>query len=451
MFANNRKKFFRNLGKEQVPVEKPPKKEATETFWRNILANDREHNHSVEWIKREELKYIDTECQPWEVITQDELQTALMKTNNWKSPDPDAVPSFWLKQLTALHQHLLNVYNQAIEDPERLPNWFTRAQTYLLPNCKDTENPKNYRPIACLSTSYKVLTSILTERSYTHITKNNILPEEQRGCIRNSYGCKDQLLINKMIMEDCKKKKKNLSMSWIDYRKAYDSVPHSWRLKTLQMYRFNEKLIKFMETSMRNWKTTIKLCYNDECVTTDQIKIKRGIFQGDSFSPLLFCLALVPLTSELATSGYGYKISNTSAPISHLFYMDDLKLYSKNDQEQVGELKIVKQFIDDIGMEFGLEKCAKASFKKGKLALTGNIIIDEYAAIEELNQEGIYKYLGVDESDGIQHSKMKEKIRKEYLRRVRLILRTELNGKNKIEAVNSLAVPVVQYSFGIID
>ena len=62
--------------------------------------------------------------------------------------------------------------------------------------------------------------------------------------------------------------------------------------------------------------------------------------------------------------------------------------------------------------------------RKGKLASTGNIIIDEYTAIEELNQEGIYKYLGVDESDGIQHSKMKDKIRKEYFRRVRLILRT---------------------------
>ena len=171
---------------------------------------------------------------------------------------------------------------------------------------------------------------------------------------------------------------------------------------------------------------------------TDQIKIKRGIFQGDSFSPLLFCLALVPLTSELATAGYGYKISNTSAPISNLFCMDELKLYSKNDQEQVGELKIVKQFSNDIGMEFGLEKCAKASFKKGKLASTGNIITDEYTDTEEFNQQGIYKYLGVDESDGIQHSKMKEKIRKEYLRRVRLIL-TKLNGRNKIEAVNSLA------------
>ena len=42
MFANDRKKFFRNLGKDQISVEKTPKKEATETFWRNILENDRE-------------------------------------------------------------------------------------------------------------------------------------------------------------------------------------------------------------------------------------------------------------------------------------------------------------------------------------------------------------------------------------------------------------------------
>ena len=93
----------------------------------------------------------------------------------------------------------------------------------------------------------------------------------------------------------------------------------------------------------------------------------------------------------------------------------------------------------------------KASSKEGKLSSAGNIVTDDDTEIQELDQEGVYKYLGVDESDGIQHSKMKEKIRKEYNRRVRLILRTELNGRNKIEAINSLAVPVVQYSFGIID
>ena len=159
----------------------------------------------------------------------------------------------------------------------------------------------------------------------------------------------------------------------------------------------------------------------------------------------------MPLTSELGATGYGYKITNASDPITNLFFMDDLKLYSKNDQEQVGQLKLVKQFSDDIGMTFGLEKCAKASFKRGKLVSTGNIEISDDTAIQELNQEEVYKCLGVDKSDGIQHSKMKEKIRKEYYRRVKLILRTELNGRNKMEAINSLAVPVVQYSFGIID
>ena len=68
--------------------------------------------------------------------------------------------------------------------------------------------------------------------------------------------------------------------------------------------------------------------------------------------------------------------------------MDDLRLYNKNDQEQVGELKTVKRFSDDIGMGFGLEKCAKANFKKGKLASSGNIVIDDDIKIQELDQEG---------------------------------------------------------------
>ena len=72
----------------------------------------------------------------------------------------------------------------------------------------------------------------------------------------------------------------------------------------------------------------------------------------------------MPLTSELATSGYGYKISNTSAPISNLFYMDDLKLYSKNEQEQIGELKVVKQFSDDIVWNLDLRNVPKPVSRK---------------------------------------------------------------------------------------
>ena len=68
-----------------------------------------------------------------------------------------------------------------------------------------------------------------------------------------------------------------------------------------------------------------------------------------------------------------------------------------------------------------------------------------------MDQEGTYKYLGVTECDGIQQSVIKEKMRKEYHCRVRMILKSELNAANGIEAINTLAIPVVTYSFNIIN
>ena len=106
-------------------------------------------------------------------------------------------------------------------------------------------------------------------------------------------------------------------------------------------------------------------------------------------------------------------------------------------------LDIIKIFSDDIKMEFGLDKYSKATFIKGKLTKTSNIVLNQDTAIKELDQEGTYKYLGINEGDGIQHSKMKEKIRKEYYRRIRMVLKSELNAINKIEAINTVAIPVV--------
>ena len=76
--------------------------------------------------------------------------------------------------------------------------------------------------------------------------------------------------------------------------------------------------------------------------------------------------------------------------------------------------------------------------------------IDDKTSIQS-HEEAAYKYLDVDENSGIQHSAMKEKLAKEYYRRVRLILRSELNFKNKLSAINALAVPLPTYSFGVIE
>ena len=76
---------------------------------------------------------------------------------------------------------------------------------------------------------------------------------------------------------------------------------------------------------------------------------------------------------------------------------------------------------------------------------------DTNREIKELEQGETYMYLGIEESEGIQHQQMKERLKQEYSRRLRMILKSEINARNKITAIGALAVPVLRYSFGIIN
>ena len=82
--------------------------------------------------------------------------------------------------------------------------------------------------------------------------------------------------------------KRNLAMAWIDYKKAFDSMAHSWILASLNMCRAHALITWFVENSMRDWNTELMLYHQSGCTKTDKIRLKRGIFQGDSLSPLLF-------------------------------------------------------------------------------------------------------------------------------------------------------------------
>ena len=138
--------------------------------------------------------------------------------------------------------------------------------------------------------------------------------------------------------------------------------------------------------------------------------------------------------------------------ISHLLYMDDLKLYGKNSDHLYGLLHTVRAFSDDIQMNFGLDKCAVAHFVNGRLSRhNSGVTVGKTDTINTCLEPGqVYKYLGVDESNSIHHSMMRERLRREYFRRVNVVLRTELYGRNKILAINGFALPVLLYGFGVI-
>ena len=99
-------------------------------------------------------------------------------------------------------------------------------------------------------------------------------------------------------------------MMWVDYKKAYDSIPHSWITKVLELYKTDNTTSKFIIELMPTWCTKTYLHHTKGIIATDDINYRRGIFQGDTLSPLLFCLCLVPITNILKQEGYGYKIGN---------------------------------------------------------------------------------------------------------------------------------------------
>ena len=114
-------------------------------------------------------------------------------------------------------------------------------------------------------------------------------------------------------------------------------------------------------------------------------------------------------------------------------------------------LMIVKTFSDCIGMKFNAKKCAKLTIIRGKYHSSENIVVDPETTIKELDKHESYKYLGISENTGISHNEMKTTLSREYIRRVRMVLRSQLNSKNKFEAINTLAIPILMYSYSIIN
>ena len=102
-------------------------------------------------------------------------------------------------------------------------------------------------------------------------------------------------------------------------------------------------------------------------------------------------------------------------------------------------------------MQLELDKCAKIVLKRGKLVHLQNLAQDIKKEIQELKQGKTYKYLRAEQSEGIHHHQIKERTKKECTRRLRMVLKSELNVENKITAMGELAVPLLRYSFGIIN
>ena len=159
-------------------------------------------------------------------------------------------------------------------------------------------------------------------------------------------------------------------MAWIDYKKAYDFVLHSWISECIKLFGIANNVRNFLEKSMEQSK--LSLTSNGEGL--GEVDKKRGIFQAGSLSALLFVLSVVPLSLILRKVNASYELKKKEYRLNHLLFMNDLKLFSKSE-EQVNSL------------------------------------------VKEV-EKGAYTYLGIVVLDKTKDNQLKEKAIKEYKRNV---------------------------------
>ena len=158
---------------------------------------------------------------------------------------------------------------------------------------------------------------------------------------------------------------------------------------------------------------------------------------------------MVTLTWLLRRAKTGYEWGNKGFKSNHLLSIDDLKLFAKSKNQIDSLVQTVYLLSEDIVMQFGIKKCGVFIMERGKVIRIDGIRLPDGKHMKDIDETG-YTFLGILETDKIKEKEMKEKFSKEFLRRLSRILRSKLNGRNKITAANTWPASVMRYGAGIL-
>lgn len=202
----------------------------------------------------------------------------------------------------------------------------TWSDSFIVPIYKNKGNrkePNNYRGISLINNMCKVFTSLVTHRINKFADSIELLGVEQAGFRKNFSTCDHIFSLHVLITLYVKVMKKKLYCCYIDYRKAFDSVPRVHLWYKLLMSGINGKLLEVIRNLYKNAKSAIKL----DNMQGTRFPCTIGVRQGDNLSPLLFALYLNDLQDYLAMAYNG--LDDARVIIEEFVQDDDIVVYLK--------------------------------------------------------------------------------------------------------------------------
>ena len=299
---------------------------------------------------REDLSALpvpDVQCNveemPEVVITKDEVQKKLETLNISGAPGPDGLHPRVLQELApSIITPLTWLFNKSLE-LSVLPLQWRQATVIPIHKKGSRQSADNYRPISLTSVVCKMLESILRDKIMLHLKAFNLLSPHQHG-FRPSRSCTTQLLEVMDNWTQAMENHESVDAIYLDFRKAFDSVPHARLVQKIKSYGLTGKLSSWIEAFLSNRTQQVLV----EAERSDWCTVVSGVPQGSVLGPLLFILYINDLPNSLKTT---VKI-----------FADDSKLYGKadtvEDREQIqNDLNEVQQWSARWQLGFNVEKC----------------------------------------------------------------------------------------------
>ncbi|XP_010541224.1 PREDICTED: uncharacterized protein LOC104814739 [Tarenaya hassleriana] len=345
--------------------------------YRDILGT---HDHNIRcWSKTELQQILPFRCSEEdnsfleEIPTESDIRSVVFELPKNKAPGPDGYPVEFLKSCWDLIGADINPAVKEFFTSEKILKQWNTTLISLIPKVKGADPLKNFRPISCCNTVYKIISKLLVRKL------QRIMPQavasNQTAFISGCNISENVLLAIELVADFKPRDQAQKALLKVDLSKAFDSVHWEFLLCILQALNLPGKFVGWIRECITT--PTFSISFNGE--STGFFEGKRGLRQGDPLSPHLFVLVMDVLSRLLDRAVVEGRLmlppKCRSPMVSHLCFADDILVFSTSSPASLaGILRLFEAFHSTSGM--GLNKQKIKLFVDGDDAQGGNLLAE---------------------------------------------------------------------------